>query len=44
MARIACLALAILVLQGCEPVGQGIQDVGSAISREAENPRNESPN
>lgn len=44
MMRMLCLGVALLALQACEPVGQGIEDIGSAISREAENPRNERPN
>jgi hypothetical protein len=43
MARMTILGLTLLVLCACEPVGQGMQTVGGAISNEAENPRNERP-
>ncbi|MGS4945134.1 entericidin A/B family lipoprotein [Meridianimarinicoccus sp. RP-17] len=43
MARSMVLGLTLLALAACEPVGQGVQTVGGAISNEAENPRNERP-
>jgi len=43
MTGMTILGQTLLALAACEPVGQGMQTVGGAISNEAEQPRNERP-